>query len=89
MLDQRRSVAAPPPQRGRGHARLGEEYGRLRFALPFEVIHGDAHIGNVLRHRNGQAIPSDLDGFALAPREWDLVLTAIHFDRYGWHTRPQ
>ncbi|MFC8709745.1 phosphotransferase enzyme family protein [Streptomyces sp. NPDC057197] len=70
-------------------ARLGEEYGRLGFALPFGVIHGDANIGNVLRHRNGQAILSDLDSFALAPREWDLVLTAIYFDRYGWHTRSQ
>lgn len=70
-------------------ARLGEEYGLLGFDLPFGVIHGDANIGNVLRHRNGQAILSDLDGFALAPREWDLVLTAIYFDRYGWHTRAQ
>ncbi|WP_329372166.1 hypothetical protein OG896_36125 [Streptomyces sp. NBC_00669] len=31
----------------------------------------------------------DLDGFALAPREWDLVLTAVYYDRYGWHTREQ
>ncbi len=69
--------------------KLNKEYDRLDFVLPFGMIHGDANIGNVLRHRNGQAILSDLDGFALAPREWDLILTAIYYDRYGWHTRSQ
>ncbi|MEV8068660.1 aminoglycoside phosphotransferase family protein [Streptomyces sp. NPDC085995] len=69
--------------------RLSEEYGRLDFVLPFGVIHGDANIGNVLRHRDGHAVLIDLDGFALAPREWDLVLTAIYYDRYGWHTEAE
>lgn len=23
-------------------------------------------------------------GFAVGPREWDLVLTAIHYDSFGW-----
>ncbi|WP_317985969.1 hypothetical protein [Streptomyces sp. 5-10] len=31
----------------------------------------------------------DLDDFTLAPREWDLVLTAIFYDRFGWHTRSE
>ncbi|WP_329364567.1 aminoglycoside phosphotransferase family protein [Streptomyces sp. NBC_00669] len=69
--------------------RLEKDYGRLDFVLPFGLIHGDANIGNILRDRSGQAVLIDLDGFALAPREWDLILTAIYYDRYGWHTREQ
>ncbi len=70
-------------------ARLAKEYDRLDFVLPFGVIHGDANIGNVLRHRDGHAVLTDLDGVTLAPREWDLILTAIYYDRYGWHTEAE
>ncbi|MEU8954521.1 aminoglycoside phosphotransferase family protein [Streptomyces sp. NPDC048518] len=70
-------------------ARLGKEYDRLDFVLPFGLIHGDANIGNILRHRDGHAVLIDLDGFALAPREWDLVLTAMYYERYGWHTAEE
>ncbi len=70
-------------------AKLAKEYDRLDFVLPFGLIHGDANIGNVLRHRDGHAVLIDLDGLALAPREWDLILTAIYYDRYGWHTKAQ
>ncbi|MFF5586874.1 aminoglycoside phosphotransferase family protein [Streptomyces hygroscopicus] len=69
--------------------KLAKEYDRLDFVLPFGLIHGDANIGNVLRHRDGQAILIDLDDFTLAPREWDLILTAIFYDRFGWHTRSE
>ena len=69
--------------------KLNKAYDRLDFVLPFGLIHGDANIGNILRDRNGKAVLSDLDGFALAPREWDLVLTAIYYDRFGWHDRPE
>lgn len=69
--------------------KLEKEYDRLDFVLPFGMVHGDANIGNVLRDRAGQAVLIDLDGFALAPREWDLVLTALYYDRFGWHTRAE
>jgi hypothetical protein len=68
---------------------LEKDYDRLDFVLPFGMIHGDANIGNILRDRTGRAVLIDLDGFALAPREWDLILTAIYYDRYGWHSRAQ
>ncbi|MFI1092886.1 phosphotransferase family protein [Streptomyces sp. NPDC020917] len=68
---------------------LEKDYDRLDFVLPFGLIHGDANIGNILRDRTGRAVLIDLDGFALAPREWDLILTAIYYDRYGWHSRAQ
>ncbi|MFJ5917143.1 phosphotransferase [Streptomyces ardesiacus] len=68
---------------------VGKAYDRLDFVLPFGLIHGDANIGNVLRHRDGHAVLIDLDGFALAPREWDLILTAMYYDRYGWHSQEE
>ena len=39
------------------------------------------------RDASGQAVLIDLDGFAIGPREWDLVLTAMYYDSFGWHTQ--
>ena len=55
--------------------------------LPAGPVHGDANIGNIIRRQaDGVAVLIDLDGFASGPREWDLVLTAMYFERFGWHT---
>ena len=61
----------------------------LSLSLPQGVIHGDANIGNVLHDVNGDPVVIDLDGFAIGPREWDLALTAIYYDSFGWHTREE
>jgi aminoglycoside phosphotransferase (APT) family kinase protein len=68
---------------------LAAAYDRLSFELPSGVVHGDANVGNVIRDRHGRALLSDLDGFAVGPREWDLVLTAIYYERFGWHTEQE
>ncbi|MEU9508570.1 aminoglycoside phosphotransferase family protein [Micromonospora sp. NPDC048170] len=68
---------------------LAKAYAKLDFALPAGVIHGDANVGNVIVDRAGVALLSDLDGFAIGPREWDLVLTAMYYERYGWHTEAE
>ena len=65
---------------------LAEQYDRLTFELPAGPVHGDANVGNVIRDRAGHAVLLDLDGFAVGPREWDLVLTAVYHERFGWHT---
>lgn len=70
-------------------ARLQAGYDGLDFALPPGVIHGDANIGNVLRDDYGNPVVIDLDDFATGPREWDLIQTAIYYDRFGWHTREE
>ena len=70
-------------------AELLHNYGELEFVLPQGVIHGDANVGNVLRDSQGNAAVIDLDGFAIGPREWDLALTAIYYDSFGWHTREE
>ena len=43
----------------------------------------------MLRDRHGAPVLIDLDGFAVGPREWDLILTAIYYDSFGWHTRQE
>ena len=70
-------------------ARMRAAYDGLEFTLPTGVIHGDASIGNVLRDTNGNPVVIDLDGFAIGPREWDLALTAIYYDSFGWHARGE
>ena len=67
-------------------AKLQAAYNSLEFVLPPGVIHGDASVGNVLRDTRGNPVLIDLDGFAIGPREWDLALTAIYYDSFGWHT---
>jgi aminoglycoside phosphotransferase (APT) family kinase protein len=68
---------------------LRQVYEELPWVLPVGVIHGDASIGNVIHDRSGSPIMLDLDGFSIGPREWDLSLTAIYFDSFGWHTRAE
>ena len=46
-------------------------------------------VGNVLRDGEGSPVLIDLDGFAIGPREWDLALTAVYYDSFGWHTREE
>jgi len=70
-------------------AQMQDAYAGLEFTLPPGVIHGDANIGNVLRDDDGHPVVIDLDGFATGPREWDLALTAIYYDSFGWHTREE
>jgi Ser/Thr protein kinase RdoA (MazF antagonist) len=70
-------------------AQMQALYAGLEFTLPPGVIHGDASIGNVLRDDHGHPVVIDLDGFATGPREWDLALTAIYYDSFGWHTREE
>jgi Ser/Thr protein kinase RdoA (MazF antagonist) len=65
---------------------LADAFCRLEFVLPVGPVHGDANVGNVFRDDHGRAVLGDLDGIAVGPREWDLVLTAMYFERYGWHT---
>jgi thiamine kinase-like enzyme len=70
-------------------AKLRDEYSELDFVLPRGVIHGDANVGNVLHDYHGKPVVIDLDGFAIGPREWDVALTAIYYDSFGWHTREE
>jgi aminoglycoside phosphotransferase (APT) family kinase protein len=69
--------------------RLNRRYDAQVLGLPAVPIHGDASVGNLLRDSAGGAVLADLDGFGVGPREWDLVLTAMYADLYGWHTAEE
>lgn len=51
--------------------------------LPGAVVHGDAHVDNLIRGADGRLAWVDLEGMAIGHPEWDLVLTAIERD-CGW-----
>jgi Ser/Thr protein kinase RdoA (MazF antagonist) len=73
-------------------ARLGDldaQYRELEFPLPLGPIHGDANVGNVILDRHGKPVLIDLDSFSTGPREWDLVQTALFYERFGWHTEDE
>ncbi|MCI2423980.1 aminoglycoside phosphotransferase family protein [Saccharopolyspora sp. K220] len=69
--------------------RIRDEYGKLEFPLRPGAIHGDANIGNVILDRDGNPVLIDLDSFCAGPREWDLVQTALFYERFGWHTEEE
>jgi len=66
-----------------------ETFPLLPFVLPPGHIHGDANVGNVICDDHGRAVLIDLDSFAVGAREWDLIQTALFFDRLGWHTEAE
>jgi aminoglycoside phosphotransferase (APT) family kinase protein len=70
-------------------AELKYRYARLDWALSFGVIHGDAGAGNTLLDWHGRPVMIDLDNFAVGHREWDLILTAVYYDSFGWHTTQE
>jgi hypothetical protein len=66
---------------------LRDRYAHLDFVLPPGPIHGNANVNSVLPLMwDGSRVLVDLDCFAVGPREWDLVLTAMYFERFGWHS---
>jgi Ser/Thr protein kinase RdoA (MazF antagonist) len=60
---------------------------RQWFALDFPraagLIHGDAHIGNLMRAASGQAVLGDWDHVGTGPREWDLAQIHYMDRRFG------
>lgn len=68
---------------------LQAQYRALKFTLRSGPIHGDANVGNVILDRNGEPVLIDLDSFGTGPREWDLVQTALFYERFGWHTEEE
>ncbi|MFI7077140.1 aminoglycoside phosphotransferase family protein [Micromonospora sp. NPDC049903] len=54
-----------------------------RWQLPTGVVHGDAHVGNVLAGRL-----CDFDSLAVGPREWDLVPLVHSAIRFGDPREP-
>lgn len=51
---------------------LTDAYNRLDFRLPAGLIHGDAHLWNLLSDRD-RILLGDWDHVCHGPREWDLI----------------
>jgi Phosphotransferase enzyme family len=60
------------------HAAVAE----LTFALPEAVLHGDAHLGNVIPAPD-RAVLCDFDSCAVGPPEWDLTPVAVGSVRFS------
>jgi hypothetical protein len=54
----------------------------LRFTLPTGVVHGDAHLGNLIAGPDGPVL-CDLDSMCVGPAEWDLTPLAVGHLRMG------
>ncbi|MFI5494736.1 phosphotransferase [Actinoplanes sp. NPDC051859] len=54
-----------------------------QWQLPVGLIHGDAHVGNLLAGRL-----CDFDSLSVGPREWDLVPLAHSAARFGDPVEP-
>ena len=68
-------------------AELAAAVGELKFALPRAVLHGDAHLGNVIPGPE-RPVLCDFDSCALGPPEWDLtpvVVGNVRFSRPAAH----
>ncbi|MQA15679.1 MAG: phosphotransferase [Pseudonocardiaceae bacterium] len=54
----------------------------LDFPLPRAVVHGDAHLGNVIPGSRGPVL-CDFDSCCIGPPEWDLTPMAVSAVRFG------
>jgi hypothetical protein len=62
---------------------LRRQWFTLDFPRAAGLIHGDAHIGNLMRAASGQAVLGDWDHVATGPREWDLAQIHYMDRRFG------
>lgn len=70
-------------------AELAAAVAELTFALPTAVLHGDAHLGNVIAGPD-RPVLCDFDSCAVGPPEWDLTPVAVsrvRFSRPAAHQR--
>lgn len=54
----------------------------LEYVLPTSLLHGDAHLGNLISSPAGPVL-CDFDSASLGPPEWDLTPLAVGVVRFG------
>ncbi len=59
------------------------QWNTAEFMLGEAVLHGDAHMENLLVTADGRKAFVDLETVSIGPPEWDLTLTALYFV-CGW-----
>jgi hypothetical protein len=63
-------------------AELAAAVTELHFALAATMLHGDAHLGNVIPGPDGPVL-CDFDSCAIGPPEWDLTPVSVSDVRFG------
>lgn len=63
--------------------RLEPEVAALRERTTPQVLHADAHPGNLLRLASGQVVLCDFDATCIGPRQVDLAAVAVSEIRFG------
>jgi aminoglycoside phosphotransferase (APT) family kinase protein len=66
---------------------LRSRWAGLRFPHPPALIHGDAHLGNLIRAPHSTIVLGDWDHVAVGPREWDLAQVFYTSQRLGYPQR--
>jgi Ser/Thr protein kinase RdoA (MazF antagonist) len=61
---------------------VSDRLGKLEFALPTSLLHGDAHLGNLIPSPAGPVL-CDFDSASYGPPEWDLTPLAVGVVRFG------
>ncbi|HVV23734.1 MAG TPA: aminoglycoside phosphotransferase family protein [Pseudonocardiaceae bacterium] len=62
--------------------RLAERLATLDYPLAPAVVHGDAHLGNLIAGPNGPVL-CDFDSTCIGPPEWDLTPIPVGVHRFG------
>ncbi|MEU4244246.1 aminoglycoside phosphotransferase family protein [Actinoplanes sp. NPDC026619] len=63
--------------------RLEPQIVQLNREQPPVLVHGDAHVGNLLRANDHQVALCDFDGSCLGPWQFDLVAVPVGEERFG------
>ncbi|HEX3785209.1 MAG TPA: aminoglycoside phosphotransferase family protein [Pseudonocardiaceae bacterium] len=63
-------------------AEVGARLADLEFPLPSAVVHGDAHLGNLIPGLDGPVL-CDFDSTCFGPPEWDLTPIPVALRRFG------
>jgi hypothetical protein len=61
---------------------VSERLKAVEFASPPVLLHGDAHLGNVIPALSGPVL-CDFDSSSVGPPEWDLTPLAVGVVRFG------
>jgi aminoglycoside phosphotransferase (APT) family kinase protein len=67
-------------------AELAERLAALDYPLAQSVVHGDAHLGNLIHSPTGPVL-CDFDSTCLGPPEWDLTPIPVGLHRFGGSRR--
>ncbi|MGW5081434.1 phosphotransferase enzyme family protein [Micromonospora echinospora] len=67
---------------------LSARWNTAEFALGEAVLHGDAHMENLLVTADGREAFVDLEAVCIGPPEWDLTLTALYYE-CGWFSAKE